>query len=240
MVTLKSGLPLRDGPGIEHGCVKMLPNGAVVSIEEEMDGWYKVKYRDIDYWVYGKLLTPLEEILGAPLETELETTPTASAEPAVESPSSTDTAGKEVPAAVQWGRDQLNAFSATDTNSNTGKSVLMDPAAWDYWSQAFVSAAYGRAVPELEAPSPIQSYREFMKTGAIISEGNPPAGAVVFFDTNEPFPRGHVALSAGEPAGGGETAIISSGWQGKSGVFELPLHELKQQCGQYLGYGLVP
>jgi len=305
MVTLKAGLPLRDGPGIEHGCVKKMSNGAVITILEDMDGWYKVTYRESEGWVYGKRLTPLEEILGAgsepayqalPMETEdsvgtqsasepvyeamgtddsggaqtdyvpvygitleeveedrgvaqsesepvygVSQTASAEPEPEGESPSSTDTAGREASAAVQWGRDQLNAFTATDTNSNTGKSILMDPAAWDYWSQAFASAAYGRAVPELEAPSPIQSYRELMKAGAIISAGPlPPVGAVVFFDTNETFPRGHVALSAGKPASSAETVIISSGWEGKSGVFELPLHELQQQCGQYLGYSLIP
>lgn len=114
--------------------------------------------------------------------------------------------------------------------------------AWNSWCLAFVSTAYGRQVPELQAPDAITSSRKFEAAGKLHeSTANIPAGAPVFFaatPSNGQF--GHIALATGrtDPATG-EPLIRSTGWNGKPGIFEAPLSYFTRTTGPWIGWGDV-
>ncbi len=143
--------------------------------------------------------------------------------------------------ALDWSAAQMNPATATGVNSNNGRSLQSDPAAWDNWCLAFVSTAHGRAVPELAAGSAIRSFEKFQAAGKI-SQGrnNIPPGAPVFFQAssaNGGF--GHVAINTGRTTASGDPIIRTTGWPGRSGVWEVPLSQLEQMSGGYIGWGQV-
>ncbi len=209
------GLNVRTGPGINNSKLGCLPHGTPVTILEKKNGWYKISYNGGEAWVSGRYITASGsgETAGAPNATSQN--------------------------AVVWAKSQMSPATATGVNRNNGKSVQGDPAAWNYWCLAFVATAYSRSVPELSAPSAVQSYYKFNNAGKIKSGGTIPAGAPVFWDKTGSNPYGHIAIASGKTTADGDPIIITSGWKGRNGITEMTLSELTRVCGPYLGYGVI-
>jgi hypothetical protein len=139
--------------------------------------------------------------------------------------------------ALNFSAAQMNPATANAQNPNNGQSEAQSPQAWDDWCLAFVSAAYGYQVPELRAATATDAYKNLAAEGKIQTQGNPPAGAPVFFDSQ---PWGHVAIATGKTAPDGEPIIRSTGWPGHSGIFEVTLSQLAQMTNSnYLGYATI-
>lgn len=65
-VKLSSGtLNLRSGPSTEHSCLASIPNGAVLPLLEESDGWYQVTYLGITGYICGDYVVKTDEVLPA-------------------------------------------------------------------------------------------------------------------------------------------------------------------------------
>lgn len=144
----------------------------------------------------------------------------------------------EAAAALAWAYAQMNRDTATGVNSNNGKSYQKDPTAWNDWCLAFVSTAYGRDSKLLAAPRAIDAYENFKNAGRIVTEGNPPAGAPVFFGaTKSNGGNGHIVVATGRTTPDGDPIFISSGWPGRNGIFEITKSELAALGDPYLGYG---
>lgn len=53
-VTLSSGyLNIRNGPALSGEVIGMIPNGAIVTITEQVGEWYRIIYNGIDGYVFG-------------------------------------------------------------------------------------------------------------------------------------------------------------------------------------------
>ncbi len=143
--------------------------------------------------------------------------------------------------ALDWSAAQMNPATANGVNSNNGRSLQDDPTAWDNWCLAFVSTAHGRAVPELAAGSAIRSFEKFQAAGKISqNRNNIPPGAPVFFQaTQANGGYGHVAINTGRTTPSGDPIIRTTGWPGRSGVWEVPLSQLEQMSGGFIGWGQV-
>lgn len=143
--------------------------------------------------------------------------------------------------ALDMSAAQMNPATATAVNRNTGQSAQRNRAAWDNWCLAFVATAYGRSVPELAAGSAIASARKFQSAGKLVARRDAiPAGAPVFFAaTRSNGNFGHVAIFTGKKTASGDPIIRTSGWPGRSGIWEAPLSQLEKMTGQFIGYGAV-
>lgn len=135
--------------------------------------------------------------------------------------------------ALTWAHDQLPGASCKGLNSNNGRRSS-DPNAWDGWCLAFVGTAYGRKIPELRAPSAIQSYYNFKNAGKIRTDRNPPAGAVMFTNKTSTNPYGHIFIATGEKAANGEPIVVSTS------SYNIKKFTLSQMVGnlQYLGWAM--
>lgn len=79
-----SSLRLRSEPSLTSSTLAFLPNGTVVSVHEQLDGWYKVVYRDMagyvsaDYLVYtpGTVTEEDVETDGSDVQQDVEETKT--------------------------------------------------------------------------------------------------------------------------------------------------------------------
>jgi peptidoglycan hydrolase-like protein with peptidoglycan-binding domain len=76
----------------------------------------------------------------------------------------------------------------------------MDPSgSWHYWCLGLVNKAYqsaGRPLPELAKPRAWDSYLAYANAGKVQTGGNPPRGALVFFNSFMPY--GHIGISLGD------------------------------------------
>jgi len=143
--------------------------------------------------------------------------------------------------ALETSAAQMNPDTATLTYNNV--SLQNDPTVWQNRCLAFVARCYEPRVPLLSAGSAIEAYRNFQAAGQIVnSRTDIPPGVPLFFgasDTNRQ--AGHVVIFTGrytEP--GGEPIVRSSGWEGRPGIFEVPLSEMERLTGApYLGWGNV-
>lgn len=65
-VKLSSGtLNLRSGPSTQHSCLASIPNGTVLPLLGESDGWYQVTYIGITGYVCGDYIVKTDEALPA-------------------------------------------------------------------------------------------------------------------------------------------------------------------------------
>lgn len=65
-VKLSSGtLNLRSGPSTKHSCLASIPNGTVLPLLGESDGWYQVTYIGITGYVSGDYIVKTDEALPA-------------------------------------------------------------------------------------------------------------------------------------------------------------------------------
>jgi hypothetical protein len=102
---------------------------------------------------------------------------------------STPPAGTREERAMTWARSVLGQ---THTNGDLGDSNHP----WDGWCDNFVAHAYGRAASGYATA--LVHYNALRNRGLINTSGNPPSGALVFFD-GAPINggAGHVMLSEG-------------------------------------------
>ncbi|MDP7421045.1 MAG: SH3 domain-containing protein [bacterium] len=214
------GLNVRTGPGIGNTKISALPHGAAVTIVGKKDGWYKIEYQGRTAWVCGRYIT-LGSGQQKPQKPQI--------------PGRIDAPTPQAKSAIDWAYRQMNPATGTAINPSNGKSTAQDPKAWSGWCLGFVSSAYGRAVPNLGAPSAYESYKRFKNSGKIRTGMPIPAGAPLFW-APKGSPWGHVAIYSGRTTASGDPLIINPG----STVKEIPLSQLNKYCGQYLGYGVIP
>lgn len=200
-----------------------------------------------------QLLLPPDASGAAPAPTSPAPAPVVPGEPPVPGPSPVEPVAPVAPVApvgapsaaaeqaLAWSADQLPGGSGTGVNSNNGLSVARDPKAWNSWCLAFVSTAYGRAVPELASADAKGSMAKFDAAGKLVRDRtNIPPGAPVFFEAG---PRnggfGHIAIFTGRYDANGEPIIRTSGWNGYDGIHEVPLSWLEAQTGSFVGWGQI-
>ena len=121
-------------------------------------------------------------------------------------------------------------------NYNTGKNSS-DPTCWNYWCGAFVSAAWGRSVPQMFASSAYGQYLNFKEAGMIHTDKNPPAGAIMFTGKTATNDYGHVFLATGEVDSNGDPIVITSGWTGHNGITTMSLTKMIGSA-PYLGWAM--
>lgn len=140
--------------------------------------------------------------------------------------------------AVTWAQDQMNGGSGKGVNSNNGKMISEDPAAWNDWCLAFVSTAYDRKIVELSNESAIASYNAMKAANKISTTGRPPAGAIMYTGASSINPHGHIFIATGKTSESGEPIVISTGSSSSyDGVREMTLSQLLSvTSGEYLGY----
>lgn len=62
--TTNTGLNLRTGASTSAGCLAIVPNGAFVLVEEQLQGWYKVCYNGIEGYVSADYVSYNESMEG--------------------------------------------------------------------------------------------------------------------------------------------------------------------------------
>lgn len=142
--------------------------------------------------------------------------------------------------AVTWARDQLSGGRQNGLNRNNGRTSK-DIKAWNDWCLAFVNAAYGHKVKNLQAASAVESMYKFKANGMMRINKNPPAGAIMFTDKTPTNPYGHIFIATGKYAKNGDPIVISSGSAaGFDGIKELTLSEMLASVGKnyYRGWTL--
>lgn len=113
---------------------------------------------------------------------------------------------------------------------------------WDLWCLGFVNnvsaQANGHRDPALTKGSAREAYQAALFEGRIRTDfNNLSAGAAVFWPGGR---YGHVAVCSGRTNDYGDPIMISStGWNGRSGVQEIPMSVLTAELGQ-LGGWMVP
>ncbi len=174
-------------------------------------------------------------------------TPPASNEPVPPGPKPTgDTVGAAMgdgtaAGAVNWALDQLPGGTQKGYNRNVGKTTRDSGATWNNWCLAFVSTAWGRKVPELQAYSAILAYRNCQAAGKIVNDRDPPAGAPLFQDTTSSNEWGHIFIATGRKTPSGDPIIITTGWTHYDGIHEITLSQMEAKYpGKYLGWARVP
>ena len=143
-----------------------------------------------------------------------------------------------VAGALTWAQDQMAGGTQAGVNRNNNESTADNVNAWNSWCLAFVATAYGRKEPLLAAGSAIDAFTQFETAGRISLSRDIPAGMPVFFaatGSNGGF--GHIVLATGRTDENGDPIMVSSGWDGRPGIFEIPLSQLEALTGAYIGYG---
>ncbi len=143
--------------------------------------------------------------------------------------------------ALTWAKDQMLNGTGEGINTNNGKKVKDDIAAWNNWCLAFISTAWGRKINELMEMSAITTYENFKKAGKIKTDKKPPAGAIMYTGPTSGNPHGHIFMATGKVDSNNEPIIITTGGPGLDGVTEMPLSKLLIYNGStYLGWTLPP
>jgi hypothetical protein len=121
------------------------------------------------------------------------------------------------------------ADAAINFALNPGRNNMAADGNWYFWCLGLVNKAYqaaGRNIPELQAGTAKQAYQDYLSQGRIRTDGIPPKGAVVFYDSFQDF--GHIGISTGDGriANTFESGNPQTGYRG--------LHDLPN----YLGWAL--
>ena len=80
-VTPWDGLNVRTGPGTGYGIITALPQGTVVTVTDEQDGWYKIEYNGIVGWVCAEYTEKVGGSVTPPGPSTDPTTPTTPTTP---------------------------------------------------------------------------------------------------------------------------------------------------------------
>jgi CHAP domain len=133
------------------------------------------------------------------IQQAIETDIKSSAEYAALQPSSTSTSSGTTPstsATTIPGAEKAIAYAENPgINPNTGTND------WAYWCLALVNQAYGGGTDGmLRAETATGAFNNYQNAGRIQTEGDPPRGALVFFDYQgkDGVDYGHVGISLGD------------------------------------------
>lgn len=105
--------------------------------------------------------------------------------------------GAQAPTAPS--RSIPGAQQAISYAQNPPSNPMNPSGSWHYWCLGLVNQAYqssGRVIPELQKPKAYDSYLAYANQGKVQTEGTPPRGALVFFDSFMPY--GHIGISLGD------------------------------------------
>lgn len=112
-------------------------------------------------------------------------------------------------------------------NPNNGRNGNGEQ--WDYWCLGFVNNMSERQDPALQKGSAKKAYYQLQREGRVKNDWeNMPPGSYVLWDDGQ---YGHIAIYTGERNENGEPMIITSGWNGWSGLHKVPLSEVERRMG---------
>ena len=231
------GTPLNVRSGPWGSVVGSLKNNASVKITGSQGDFYKISHNGKTRYVHKNYVsTPTKAATQkAPKP------PSSAAKKLSSSRSSTYKAsviGKAsgdgtLAGALTWAADQLPSGQRRGYNHNNGQTSR-NSKCWSGWCLAFIATAWGRKIPEMRAPSAIQSYYNFRRAGKIKTNRNPPAGAVMFTDKTSTNPYGHIFMATGKKTSSGEPIVITNSG---SGIKELTLSQMIGSR-RYLGWAM--
>lgn len=231
-----NGIPLNVRSGPWGSVTGSLKDNASVKITGSKGDFYKISHN-------GKTRYVHKNYVSTPTKTASQKTPKkpSTAKKTSTTKSSTYKAsviGKPsgdgtLAGALTWAADQKASGQRRGYNSNTGQTSR-NPKCWSGWCLAFISTAWGRKIPEMRAPSAVQSYYNFRRAGKIKTNRNPPAGAVMFTDKTSTNPYGHIFMATGKKSSSGEPIVISNTG---SGIKEFTLSQMIGR-NRYLGWAM--